>query len=199
MTLLNLVKQWVAENGTNTGPYMRQNKQQLMANEMTQVKQKLYRGTVVNANTLKNKQCVQYSSSRLQSWTQNLNTATIYTLQRKTPGNSKVPVIFVGNTTDARVNGLDLQQVYKNYKVNNISTNKNIETVLNRPVYVAQFQNAVKHKDGVYHVPVKFLYSHNNIIVSNKKPTQTLLNKCLTYLKRKRNNQPTKPVKTVKI
>ena len=61
----------------------------------------------------------------------------------------------------------------KSYKINNkIFSNRNIEIIVDRPVFKAYFDE--KHYDSkrkIYFVPIEFIESHDKLIVpnSNKK------------------------------
>lgn len=165
----NALDKWskMTDNGL-AGPKISRADQQKIANITEKRKYKaLYRGTVVSKENLKTPFKI-FTIPRLQSWSTNKNTAIDYTnfMSNETHKKNKIKVVFYTTTTTDKV---------KSYKLNNkIFSNRNIEVIVNRPVFKAYFdEKNYDSKKKIYFVPIEFIESHNEPIVpnSNKKET----------------------------
>ena len=157
----DLLHKW-AKNSNNDkgGPKMSSHEQQKIADITKKRKYKvLYRGTVVSNKNMKSAFKI-YTIPRLQSWTTNKKTAVMYATNKQNR-NHKMVVFYTTTTTDK----------VKSYKLNNnVFSNRNIEVIVDRPVFKAFFdEKEYDPKINVYFVPIEFIESHNKQIVSNTK------------------------------
>jgi hypothetical protein len=201
-----LVNKWSKDGReeNRTGPYMRREEQEKIVEYMEKIieekkrrekimrkltnqarrKEILYRGITMAPRMLKRymkEGKVEHVSKRLQSWTTDKETAKTYAGTR---GNGVRVIYESKNNSTKRAKYVHLQKLFKKLKMGN---NRNIETLVNRPVIEANYKKMRVERNGmetIVYVPVKFIRSHNNKIEPNNEE-MTVIQRILRSLYRK--------------